>query len=103
MSEDLKLPGEIIKELEEFPTSFKEYCKRSRDETTEDRPRKRKRKKGAITDAERQKVARLRRNEYIDKLEKKVQMCRQYLEDVQNLEFPTFDFDENSPFLTHNY
>ena len=101
MSQDLKLPGEIIKELKEFPTSLKEYCKRSRDETTEDR--KRKRKKRTITDAERQKVARRLRNEYIEKLEKKVQMCRQYLEDIQNLEFQTFDFDENSSFLTHNY
>ena len=101
MSEDLKLPGEIIKELEEFPTSFKEYCKRSRDEETEDRPRKR--KKSTITDAKRQKIARRLRNEYIEKLEKKVQMCRQYLQDIQNLEFPTFDFDEDSSFLTHSY
>ena len=30
-------------------------------------------------------------------------MCRQYLQDIQNLEFPTFDFDENASFLTHNY
>lgn len=101
MSDNLKLPGEIIKELEEFPTSLKEYCKRSRDETTEDG--KRKRKKRAITDAKRQKIARQLRNEYIQKLEKKVQMCRQYLQDIQNLEFPTFDFDENASFLTHNY
>ncbi len=101
MSEDLKLSGEIIKELEEFPTSLKEYCKRCRDEEPEDRSRKR--KGSTITNAKRQKIARQLKNEYIEKLEKKVQMCRQYLQDVQNLEFPTFDFDEDSSFLTHNY
>jgi len=103
MSRNLNISAEeLIKELKEFPSSFQAYNKRERENDPDTaRPQKKRKKKHSevITHSEKQKIMRRRKKEYIAELEKKIQTCYMYLQHIQNLEFPKFDFNENYDFF----